>query len=127
MSHPYLKELVEFPKRGQRIERYFWDENENLLAIENKAQQLSARINLYRQILTREPQYFLLDQKDNSNNIKINIFRYTKDIILSGSWMKTHFHCYDGKYGGNILVFGQTGCVKTTFIPNTKHCEKQFI
>ena len=34
LSHPYLKELVEFLKKmGQRIEIYFWDEKENLLVI----------------------------------------------------------------------------------------------
>ena len=62
LSHPYLKELVKFKtKMGQRIERYFWDEKENLLAIENKAQELNKRLFLYRQILTRKPQCFLLD------------------------------------------------------------------
>lgn len=27
-------------------------------------------------------------------------------------------YCYDGKFEGNILVVGQTGCGKTTFIKN---------
>ena len=37
LSHSYLKELVEFKKKmGQGIERYFWDEKKNVLAIENK-------------------------------------------------------------------------------------------
>ena len=62
LSHPYLKELVKFKKKmGQRIERYFWDQKENLLAIENKAQELNKRLLLYRQILTMKPQCFLLD------------------------------------------------------------------
>ena len=40
LSHPYLKELVEYKKKmGQRIERYFWHEKETLLDIENNAQQ----------------------------------------------------------------------------------------
>ena len=27
-------------------------------------------------------------------------------------------YCYDGKFEGNILIVGQTGCGKTTFIKN---------
>ena len=27
-------------------------------------------------------------------------------------------YCYDGKFEGNILTVGQTGCGKTTFIQN---------
>ena len=50
---------------GQRIERYFWDEKENLLAIQNNVQELNERSFLYQQILTSEPQCFLLDQKEN--------------------------------------------------------------
>ena len=50
---------------GQRIETYFWDEKENLLAIENKAQQLNERLLLHQQILTSELQCFLLNQKKN--------------------------------------------------------------
>ena len=63
---------------GLRIERYFWNETKNFLAIENKAQQLNERINLYSQILTSEPQCLLFDQKDNFINKKFNIFKDTK-------------------------------------------------
>ena len=27
-------------------------------------------------------------------------------------------YCYDGKFEGNILIVGQTGCGKTTFTQN---------
>ena len=48
LCHPDLKELAK-PKRkmGQRIERYFWYEKENLLKTENKAQELNERLFLY--------------------------------------------------------------------------------
>ena len=46
---------------GKRIERYFWDEKENLLVIENKA--LNKRLFLYRKILTSEPQCFFIKSK----------------------------------------------------------------
>ena len=66
LSHPYLKELVEYKKKmGQRIEKYFWHEKETLLNIENKTQQQNKRLFLYHQILMSGPDYFLLDQKEN--------------------------------------------------------------
>ena len=59
LSHPYLKDLVVFKKeKGQGIEKYFWDEKENLLDIENKVQELNKRLFLYWQILTSEPHFF---------------------------------------------------------------------
>ena len=59
LSHPYLKDLVVFKKeKGQSIEKYFWDEKENLLDIENKVQGLNKRLFLYWQILTSEPHFF---------------------------------------------------------------------
>ena len=39
------------------------------------------------QVLTCEPQYFLLDEIVSFNNKKPNTFRDTKDIILSRPWM----------------------------------------
>ena len=41
------------------------------------------------QVLTCEPQYFLLDEIVSFNNKKPNTFRDTKDIILSRPWMWT--------------------------------------
>ena len=79
LPHPDLKQLVEFKKKiGHRRERYFWDEKENLLAIENKTQQLNERIHLYRQILTSEPQCFLLDPKHYFIHKKSKFFRDSK-------------------------------------------------
>ena len=66
---------------GLRIERYFWNETKNFLAIENKAQQLNERINLYSQILTSEPQCLLFDQKDNLS-IKNSIFLKTQNKLF---------------------------------------------
>ena len=58
LSHPYLKELVEYKKKmGQEIERYFWNKKETLLDIENKAQQQNERLALYYQILMSAPNY----------------------------------------------------------------------
>ena len=32
-------------------------------------------------------------------------------------------YCYDGKFEGNILIVGQTGCGKTTFVQELKKME----
>ena len=55
--------------------------------MENKAQNLNERLTLYRQILMSEPHYFLLNQKEYFISYKSVIFKDTKDIILSGSWL----------------------------------------
>ena len=42
LSHPYLKELNECKEqKGQRIEKYFWQEKDKLLAMETKAQLMN--------------------------------------------------------------------------------------
>ena len=52
LSHHHLKELADFKiKKEQRIERYFWEEKESLLEIENRAQEFEERLFLYHQIL----------------------------------------------------------------------------
>ena len=49
LSHPYLKELNEYKEqKGQRIEKYFWQEKDKLLAMENKAQLMNERLSVYR-------------------------------------------------------------------------------
>ena len=50
-----------------RTERYFWDEKEVLLDIENKAQQQNERLFLYNQISMSASNYFSLDQKQKQN------------------------------------------------------------
>ena len=52
---------------GQRIERYFWNEKETLLDIENKSQKQNKRLFLYHQVSMSAPNYFLLDQKKISS------------------------------------------------------------
>ena len=62
LFHPCLKKLAGYKKKmGQRIERYFWDEKEILLDMENKAQQQNERLFLYHQILMSARNYFSLD------------------------------------------------------------------
>ena len=64
LSHPYLKELNKFKEqKGQRIEKYFQQEKDILLTMENKVQLINERLSFYRQILNGSIQYFPLDQK----------------------------------------------------------------
>ena len=87
-AHPYLGELVEFKRKmGQKMEKYFWNEKQNLLAMDSKAQKLNERLLLYQPILMSEPHYFLLNQKENFISEKSIIFKDTKDITLSRSWL----------------------------------------
>ena len=57
--------MITKKKEGQRIEKHFWKEKDKLLAMENKAQLLNKRINVYRKILNCTIQYFPLNQNDN--------------------------------------------------------------
>ena len=72
---------------GQRIERYFWNEKENLLKIENKAQELNEWLFLYHQILMSEPHIFLLNQKENFVGKKTLIPKNTIEIVLGRKWI----------------------------------------
>ena len=72
---------------GQRIERYFWHEKENLLKIETKAQELNERLFLYHQVLMNEPLIFSLNQKENFVSEDKLIPKSIKEIVLDGKWI----------------------------------------
>ena len=55
--------MIKKKKKGQRVEKYLWQEKYRLLAMENKAHLLNERISVYRQILNSAIQYFPLNQK----------------------------------------------------------------
>ena len=66
LFHPLLKDQAEYKKsKGQKIEKYFWYENEVLLEKENKAQEQNKRMLIYHQILMSAANYFPLNQKEN--------------------------------------------------------------
>ena len=89
-GHQNLKEIDDFKKeKGQKIEKYFWEEKEKLLSMEKKALKNTPRLYLYHQILMSRPKIFDIKQKDNfERQNKKSITKNTKDIILSGEWMK---------------------------------------
>ena len=90
LFHSLLKDQTEHKKRmDQKIEKYFWDDKEVLPQKENKAQEQSKRLLLYRNILTSTPNYFPLDQKEKFVEKKQLIFKNTRDFVLERLWMGT--------------------------------------
>ena len=89
-GHQNLKEIDEFKKeKGQKIERYFWEEKNVLLRMEKNALQNHPRLYILHQILMSQPKIFNINRKNyfkqqNNKLLKTN----TKDLVLSGKWMK---------------------------------------
>ena len=48
LSYSYLKDQNKYKEeKGQRIKKYFWQEKDNLLAMENKSQLLNERLSAH--------------------------------------------------------------------------------
>ena len=88
-GHPLLKKIDEFKQeKGQKIEKYFWEEKENLFNIENKAPKEHPRLYLYHQILISTPEIFNISQKnDFTQQSKALLKKDTKDMVLEGGWI----------------------------------------
>ena len=87
--HPLLSRINEFKqKKGQRIEKYSWEEKEHLFHLEKEALKNHPRLYLYHQILMSVPKFFNMSQKGDFNQqIKTLFKRNTKDIILEAGWI----------------------------------------
>ena len=87
--HPLLSRINEFKqKKGQRIEKYSWEEKEHLFHLEKEALKNHRRLYLYHQILMSVPKFFNMSQKGDFNQqIKTLFKRNTKDIILEAGWI----------------------------------------
>ena len=88
-GHPLLKKIDEFKQeKGQKIEKYFWEEKENLFNIENKAPKEHPRLYLYHQILISTLKMFNISQKnDFTQQSKALLKKDTEDIVLEGGWI----------------------------------------
>ena len=61
-GHLSLKEVDEYKRnKGQRIEKYFWTEKENLFVLEKKALNATPRLDYLNNILTQKPKIVSLD------------------------------------------------------------------
>ena len=89
-GHPSLTEISDFKtEKGQKIEKYFWEEKEKLLDKEKTALQNTPRLRIFDQILNQEPKIVSLNQKsDFAFLYPRKVKEATKDIVLSGEWMK---------------------------------------
>ena len=85
-----MKEISDFKtQKGQKIEKYFWEEKEKLLDMEKRALQNTPKLQIFDQILN-------LERKTVNSNIKSDfdflyqrkVKRNIKDFVLSGEWMK---------------------------------------
>ena len=80
-------------KKGQRIEKYFWNEKENLLELENAALKKSERLNLLYGILIQVPNIVDLNCINFNRSTKF-LYREEQnktvlDFILSEGWRTT--------------------------------------
>ena len=74
-------------EKGQKIEKYFWEEKEALLLkMEKNALKNHPRPYLYHQILMSRPKIFNINHKnDFKHQNKTLLKSNTKDIVLSGA------------------------------------------
>ena len=89
-GHKNLKEIDDFKKeKGQKIEKHFCEEKEVLFIMEKNALKNTPRLYLYHQSLMSSPEIFNINQKNDFKQQKKTLFKMnTRDIILSGEWMK---------------------------------------
>ena len=78
----------------------------------------STRILPYRSILQEKLSFYHLGSLKRSveNNQNINFSEATRSYILNSFWQKNENFQYRGTFSNNILVIGQTGCGKTSFV-----------
>ena len=64
--HPILSKIDEFKqKKGQKIEKYFWEEKRHMFRLEKKALKNHPRLYLYHQVLMSAPKSFNISRKDD--------------------------------------------------------------
>ena len=76
-------------EKGQKIEKYFWQEKEKLLAIEKAALEKTTRLKFLNYILNQQPKIVDLNQISDFQSLypqetKIGII----DFALRAEWMK---------------------------------------
>ena len=76
------------------------------------------RISFYRSILQLKPTFYQLNSVKRSvkNNKNINFF--PKHYKLHFKWFLDMNYCYDVTFSNNILVLGEIGYGKTSFVQN---------
>ena len=78
---------------------------------EHKASSKCERVCILRSILAQSPTYYKTDSKKRTRSENI-----LKAIHIK--WNLAMSYIFNGKFEGNILVVGRTGCGKTGFVQN---------
>ena len=118
-SHPYLLDIVNYKRnRKQKVESCINLEKKNLLKIEKEALLTNRRISTLQSIYLQMPEFRNLtsnkrcfDEAGKKFFFKHKKFSLERFFTITEGKIK-----YDGKFFGDILVVGQTGCGKTTFV-----------
>ena len=85
--------------------------------MEKSALQKTPRLVLYHQILTQKPKIVNLNAKSDFESLYKKSLQKHKGY--SAFWRMNEIkYTFDGKFQGNILIVGRTGCGKTTFVEN---------
>ena len=75
-GHKNLKEIDNFKKeKGQKIEKYFWEEKGVLFNMEQNALKNTPRLYLYCQILMSSPKIFNINEKNDFEQQKKNVVK----------------------------------------------------
>ena len=76
-------------EKGQKIEKYFWQEKEKPLLMEKTALKNTCILKLFNEIISQQLIIVNLNQLSNFEFFYVKkIRKYIKDIVLFGEWMK---------------------------------------
>ena len=90
IGHPYLKDNTLYKEQtGEKIEKYFIEEKNNLKQKEHEAFSRNARLNIYNQILSKNFEYYTLEDntKVETDNLKTNFSQSTQSYVLESKWI----------------------------------------
>ena len=105
-------------EKQQKIESFLLAEKHCLIQMEKYAVEKNKRTSFYRSILQLKPTFYHLNSVKRSvkNNQNINFF--PKHYKLHFKWFLDMNYCYDVTFSNNILVLGEIGYGKTSFVQN---------
>ena len=89
-GHPYLKDITLYKEqKGEKIEKYFIEEKNNLKQKEREAFSRNTRLNIYNHILAKNFEYYTLEDntKVETDNLKTNFSQSTQSYVLESKWI----------------------------------------
>lgn len=86
--------------------------------MEKKALKNVPRLYLYHQMLMLNLKILNINQKGDFRPLRPSLIKKNHKKYYTIRRMDVIKYSYDGKFEGNILIVGTTGCRKTTFVQN---------